>query len=192
MPRTRRQAQEPPPHTIHAMSTGERPRERLLQFGAGALNAVELLAILLRTGYHGVNVIQLSQELLTNCGRLGGLARTPVEVLAEQKGMGPAKAAELAAAFELGRRAVNANPAEQPQIKSPAEAAQLLCEMGMLEKDASQSRVPVDIGRNSRRASASPFRQFGKPLSAQAYRIARAFARKSDFAISLEPGLPDA
>ena len=60
MPRTPRAAREHPAHTIHAMQHGERPRERLQQFGAGVLSDVELLAILLRTGYQGVNVLQLS------------------------------------------------------------------------------------------------------------------------------------
>ncbi len=150
MPRERRQVQEPPPHTIHAMSTGERPRERLLQFGASALSDVELLAILLRTGYQGVNVIQLAQELLSNCGRLGGLARTPVEVLAEQKGLGPAKAAELAAAFELGRRAMNANRAEEPQVKAPEDAVRLLGDMATLEKE--EMRVLLLTQKNRVRA----------------------------------------
>ncbi|MGB8647759.1 MAG: DNA repair protein RadC [Anaerolineae bacterium] len=117
------------------MNSGERPRERLEQLGAGALSDVELLAIILRTGYQGVNVIQLAQQLLADCGRLGGLARTPATTLSEQKGMGKAKAAELAAAFELGRRAVNANLGEQPQIKSPEDAARLLSDMGTLEKE---------------------------------------------------------
>ncbi len=136
MPRAPRDTHEPPPaHTIEAMTRNERPRERLEQLGAGALGDAELLAIILRTGYKGVNVIQLAQELLMNCGRLGGLARTPLATLAEQKGMGKVKAIELAAAFELGRRAMNANLGDQPQIKSPEDAARLLTDMGALEKE---------------------------------------------------------
>ncbi len=132
----RRRVQEPPPaHTIRAMSTGERPRERLQQLGAGVLSDVELLAIILRTGYRGVNVIDLSQELLQKHGRLGGLARTPFDILAHEKGVGATKAAQLFAAFELGRRAANATAEEQPQIKSPEEAAQLLCDLGQLERE---------------------------------------------------------
>ncbi len=157
MPAKRRQAQDPPPaHTIRAMNTGERPRERLQQLGAGVLSDVELLAITLRIGYHGVNVIQLSQELLEKYGRLGGLARTPYDVLAHEKGVGPVKAAELLAAFELGRRAVNANPADQPQIKSPAEAAQLLCEMAALEQE--EMRVLLLTQKNRVRAIRTVYR----------------------------------
>lgn len=136
MPLHRRNLREPPPaHTIHAMAFNERPRESLQQLGAGVLSDVELLAILLRTGYRGANVIQLAQELLEKCGRLGGLARTPFEELKKVKGVGSAKATELFAAFELGRRAMNANPADQPQIKSPEDAARLLGDMACLEKE---------------------------------------------------------
>lgn len=136
MPAHRRNLREPPPaHTILAMATNERPRERLQQLGAGVLSDVELLAILLRTGYQGVNVVQLAQEVLENCGRLGGLARTPFEDLKKVKGVGAAKATELFAAFELGRRAVNSTAAEQHQIKSPEDAAQLLNGMACLERE---------------------------------------------------------
>lgn len=136
MPAHRRNLREPPPaHTIHAMASNERPRERLQQLGAGVLNDVELLAILLRTGYRGSNVIQLAQELLEKCGRLGGLARTPFEELRAVKGIGSAKATELFAAFELGRRAMNAAAADQPQIKSPEDAAKLLGDMACLEQE---------------------------------------------------------
>jgi DNA repair protein RadC len=132
----RRNLREPPPaHTIHAMASNERPRERLQQLGAGVLSDVELLAIVLRTGYRGVNVIHLAQELLEKCGRLGGVARTPFDELKAVKGVGSAKATELFAAFELGRRAMNAGAADQPQIKSPCDAAQLLGDMALLEKE---------------------------------------------------------
>ncbi len=139
MPRQRRALREPPAHTILAMSSNERPRERLQQLGAGVLSDIELLAIILRTGHRGKNVIQLSEELLEKCGRLGGLARTPYDELSRVKGIGPAKATELFAVFELGRRAVNASGEERPQIKSPADAVNLLSGMGTLEQE--QMRV---------------------------------------------------
>ena len=127
---------EPPPaHTIRAMTAQERPRERLQQLGASVLSDAELLAIVLRIGYRGTNVIELAEVLLEKCGRLGGLARTPFSDLAAIKGIGPAKATELFAVFELGRRAMNAAPAERPQIKSPADAAQLLADMSALEQE---------------------------------------------------------
>jgi DNA repair protein RadC len=132
----RRNLREPPPaHTILAMASSERPRERLQQLGAGVLSDVELLAILLRTGYRGVNVIQLAQEVLEQCGRLGGLARTPFDQLQKVNGVGPAKATELFAAFELGRRAMNARPDDQAQVKSPEDAVRQLGDMACLEKE---------------------------------------------------------
>lgn len=135
MSRTRRVVKEPPPHTIHAMRAGERPRERLEQLGAGVLSDAELIAILLRTGYKGVNVIELAAELLEQCGRLPGLARMPFRELADKKGIGRAKAAQLHACFELGRRVAQALPEERPQIKAPADAVQLLSDMSRLEQE---------------------------------------------------------
>jgi DNA repair protein RadC len=135
MPRTRRIKDPPPPHTIHAMQATERPRERLADLGAGVLSDTELLAILLRTGYKGVNVVELSNDLLEKCGRLPGLARVPFKELAKIKGVGPAKAAELHACFELGRRVAHATPEERPQIKAPADAVKLLSDMSHLEQE---------------------------------------------------------
>lgn len=135
MPRTRRHAREAPAHTIHGMHVQERPRERLASLGATVLSDAELLAILLRTGYKGVNVIELSADLLEQCGRLPGLARMPLSELAQIKGIGAAKAAELQACFELGRRVAAAAPEEKPQIKSPHDAALLLSDMARLEQE---------------------------------------------------------
>ncbi|MCG3141806.1 MAG: hypothetical protein HDKAJFGB_03133 [Anaerolineae bacterium] len=135
MSHPRRETREIPAHTIAAMHSAERPRERLAHFGAGVLNDAELLAILLRTGYRGVNVLELSAALLEECGRLPGLARMPLKELSRLKGIGPAKAAELHACFELGRRAADAAPIEKPQIKSPEDAARLLSDMERLEQE---------------------------------------------------------
>lgn len=132
---SQRTSREAPAHTIHAMHENERPRERLAQLGAGVLSDAELLAILLRTGYKGVNVIELSAELLEQSGRLNGLARMPYAELASIKGIGNAKAAELHACFELGRRVAHAAPEDRVQIKSPGDAAQLLSDMARLEQE---------------------------------------------------------
>ncbi|GIL15081.1 MAG: UPF0758 protein [Chloroflexota bacterium] len=117
------------------MHANERPRERLAHLGASVLSDAELLAILLRTGYRGVNVIDLAADALEQCGRLGGLARMPFRELSKLKGIGPAKAAELHACFELGRRVTQLEPEEKPQIKSPADAARLLSDMTRLEQE---------------------------------------------------------
>ncbi len=122
--------------TIKDLPEGERPRERLEHYGAGALSAAELLAIILRVGNRDENVIRLAQRLLTTYGGLVGLAQAPFSELIEIKGLGPAKATQLKAAFELGRRLLVAAPHERPTVKSPADAANLLMmEMGLLEQE---------------------------------------------------------
>jgi DNA repair protein RadC len=122
--------------TIKELPSDERPRERLTNYGPGALSNAELLAIILRVGSRDENVIRMAQRLLTHFDGLPGLAQAPMEDLIEQKGIGPAKAVELKAAFELGRRWQNASPQERLQVKSPQDAANLLMlEMGILEQE---------------------------------------------------------
>jgi len=122
--------------TIKELPEGERPRERLEHYGPTALSVAELLAIILRTGTRDENVIRLAQRLITVYGGLAGLARAPFSELVAIKGVGPAKATQLKAAFELGRRLLVAAPHERPMVKSPADAANLLMmEMGILEQE---------------------------------------------------------
>jgi DNA repair protein RadC len=122
--------------TIKDLPTDERPRERLLSYGVGALSTGELLAIILRTGVRDENVIRLSQRLLASFGGLSGLARANVSELANTKGLGAAKVAQIKASLELGRRMMLQTPCELPQIRSPADAANLvLSEMGLLEQE---------------------------------------------------------
>jgi DNA repair protein RadC len=118
------------------MPESERPRERLRYYGANALSTSELLAILLRTGVHGENVIHLAMRLLSDHRGLSGLAKASFEELEQLKGVGPAKVTQLKAAFELGRRLLVEAPDERPQIRSPADAANLLLlEMGLLDQE---------------------------------------------------------
>lgn len=84
-----------------------RPREKLLARGPAALGDAELLALLLRTGMAGKNVLALAQELLDTFGGIAGLLNTGAEDLKRIKGLGgPAKRAELVAVLELARRAL--------------------------------------------------------------------------------------
>jgi DNA repair protein RadC len=78
--------------TIKELPEGERPRERLEHYGAGALSSAELLAIILRVGTKDENVIRLAQRLLTTYGGLAGLAQAPFSELVAIKGLGQAKA----------------------------------------------------------------------------------------------------
>ncbi len=90
---------------IHDIPEQDRPRERLLRLGAAALSDAELLGIFINTGVPGENAVQIGQRLLRDFNGLLHLSRRETKELSKQHGLGPAKAAVLAAAFELGRRA---------------------------------------------------------------------------------------
>jgi len=104
---------------IKDMQEDERPRERLLLRGAGALSVPELIAIILRVGVTGKSAVSLGEELLKKAGGLDGLCRLSIEDITSVKGLGKAKACQLKAAFELGARLaterVKAFPVETPQ-----------------------------------------------------------------------------
>lgn len=125
-----------PTYRITDLSAGERPRERLAHLGPQALSTSELLAILLRVGVRGENAVQVGQRLLSAFGGLSGLQRLPFEELCNQHGIGEAKAAQIKAAIELGRRLTLESPEECPTINSPADAAALVSyEMSGLEQE---------------------------------------------------------
>lgn len=84
----------------------ERPRERLLAQGAGALSDAQLLAILLRVGRKRSSAVEVGMEVLHRLGGVAGLARCGIEELCAVPGVGEAKAAQLKAAVELGKRAL--------------------------------------------------------------------------------------
>jgi DNA repair protein RadC len=122
--------------TIKELPSGERPRERLLHFGEGALSNTELLAIILRTGARDENVVRFAQRILTRFGGLPGLARANTTELTNEKGLGPAKVAQLKAALELGRRLLAVSHDERVQVRSPADAANMvMSEMSLLEQE---------------------------------------------------------
>jgi DNA repair protein RadC len=123
-------------YRIADLASSDRPRERLAEIGAEALSDAELLAILLRSGIEGLNVIQMAQKILVDHGGLVGLHRAPYEELTRVHGVGPAKAAQLKAAIELGRRLSIADVGERPTIQCPEDAAALVgYEMGALEQE---------------------------------------------------------
>ena len=127
-------------YTIKEMPEDLRPRERLEYVGAGALSIAELLAIVLRTGGRGENVIRQSERILTEFNGLTGLNRASFEELTKSHGVGKAKVTQIKAAIELGRRLLLAAPQERDKIQSPTDVANLLMlEMGMLERE--QARV---------------------------------------------------
>ena len=125
-----------PAYRISDLNESDRPRERLAMLGPQALTNAELIAILLRVGVPGENAVEVGQRLLKKFGGLTGLHRAPVKDLIDQHGIGEAKAAQIKAAIELGRRLSLEAPEERPSINSPSDAAAILqYEMSALEQE---------------------------------------------------------
>ncbi len=122
-------------HLHTAFDKSDLPRERLKRCGADALTTAELIAIVLRTGTRGENVVRLAQRLLSERGGLLELARAPLNELTRTKGIGQTKALELLAVFELGHRITRESLGERVMIKTPQDAAVLLRSMGWLEQE---------------------------------------------------------
>lgn len=121
---------------VKEMPEGERPRERLLMRGPGSLSTAELLAVLLNTGSPGEPVTTLADRMLHEFGGLRGLMRASVDELEDVKGLGPAKAAKLAAALELANRVVALGPDERPKISTPEDIVRIVGpEMGSLDQE---------------------------------------------------------
>lgn len=110
----------------------ERPRERMIKEGAEALSNQELLAILLRTGTRNQSVFQLASRILKEIGSIRRLYDISVEELMRIKGVGKAKAVQIKAGVELGRR-VARKEKELATIRSPRDAAAYLMERLQLE-----------------------------------------------------------
>jgi DNA repair protein RadC len=121
--------------TIRDLPQGERPRERLQKYGASHLSNTELIAILLRTGLKGENALALAARLLARFSGLAGVGRATFAELCAQRGLSEAKACQLLAALELGRRFVSLAPQERAVIHSPQDVANLLAEMAVLDQE---------------------------------------------------------
>jgi DNA repair protein RadC len=121
---------------IRDLPSDERPRERVMAVGERAASTGELLAITLRTGTGGESAIRVAERLLSRFRDLAGLAQATLEELQEVNGVGPAKAVQIKAALELGRRLTAVNPQEKPRITTPGDAANLLMsEMALLDQE---------------------------------------------------------
>lgn len=108
---------------IRDIPKGERPRERFLQSGPQSLSVQELLAILLRTGSKDESVLQLSNRLLTYFDDLRLLKDASLDEMIAIKGIGKAKAIQVLAAIEIGRRISNSSYDERYAIRSPEDGA---------------------------------------------------------------------
>ena len=111
----------------------ERPRERLVARGPDALTHAELIAILLRTGLKGTNVVLVGQGLLQKFGSLNALALATVDELRKVPGIGRDKAATLVAAFALARRMEQERREESPVLDNPATVVSFMRETTRLK-----------------------------------------------------------
>ena len=121
---------------IRDMPAEERPRERLKHYGARSLSNTELIAILLRTGTTRGNVLRLSEQVLVEHNGLGGVAKASYAELCEMHGISDAKACQVLAALELGRRLSALAPEDRAVIRSPVDVFNLLSvEMGLFVQE---------------------------------------------------------
>ena len=121
---------------IREMPKEDRPREKLAARGANALSDAELIAIFLGSGIEGRNAIEVAGDLIREFGSLGSLSRCTAKELVKIKGIGPAKAAHLAAAFDLGQRLAR-EIFMRRKIETPEQVYELLGqEMRALHKEA--------------------------------------------------------
>ena len=90
--------------TVRDLPKTERPRERLIKLGPEALSAHELLALIIARGIPGKSVMNIAQELLSKFGNIKGISEATIDQLCQIRGIGPAKAAQIQACFEIGER----------------------------------------------------------------------------------------
>jgi DNA repair protein RadC len=121
---------------IREMPPSERPRERLAKHGASSLKTAELLGILFRTGTKHLNAVELAEAILSKFGSIAALARATTDELRDCDGIGFAKAVEIQAAFELGKRLASEKYLERPVIKSARDVFNLMGpEMQSLDRE---------------------------------------------------------
>ena len=121
---------------IRELAPGERPRERLARRGPSGLTGAELIGLLWGSGTAGASAVDLATEALATFEGLTGLARASDLELTRIPGIGPARATQLLAAFELGRRLLADWPAARWAVRSPRDVAdRLVLQMGRLERE---------------------------------------------------------
>jgi DNA repair protein RadC len=114
------------PTVVRELPAEDRPRERLARLGPDALRDAELLAVLFRTGTRRMGAIALAELVISHFGDLRGLARASIEELQQVKGLGAAKAVEIKAALELGKRLAKHTASGRTKIRSAEDVAKLL------------------------------------------------------------------
>jgi DNA repair protein RadC len=122
--------------TLRETPNEERPRERMLKLGADALSNAELLAILLRTGTFSESAVMLGQRLLQEAKGLRQLVDMSLDEMLQIKGIGPAKAMQIKAGIELGKRLAKTGNEKRITVRSPEDAANYMMEeMRYLQKE---------------------------------------------------------
>lgn len=112
-----------PPNLLRAMADNERPQERLARLGPTALSDTELLAMLLRSGTQGHDVVTLATRLIQAAGSLHGLTRWVEADFRRMRGIGPVKALQLVTVMEIARRILFQGMGEAPQMDTTAAVA---------------------------------------------------------------------
>jgi DNA repair protein RadC len=116
----------PVPNRLREMIPGERPQERLQRLGPAALGDTELLAMLLRSGTRGHDVLSLATRLLAAAGSLGNLIAWRETDYRKLKGIGRVKALQLITVMEIARRVIGRQAGEAPVLDDPRVAAAYL------------------------------------------------------------------
>jgi DNA repair protein RadC len=139
---------ESAPGALTAPALCDRPRERLASHGPAALSAAELIGVLWGSGTRGQSSVDAAADALRRHEGLMGLARATDVELREVQGVGPVRAAQLAAAFEIGRRVITDWPQGQWIVRSPRDVGErLVPQMGYLERE--ELRVVLLNARNA-------------------------------------------
>lgn len=168
MPSTRAAADRP---SVRELPLAERPRQRLVARGAAGLSSSELIGLLWSSGARGSSVSAMAEDALIRCDGISGLAAASPRELERVPGVGPARAAQLTAAFELGRRAAADWPSGRWTIRSPRDlASRLLADLGHLQRE--ELRVVLLDTRNGVLAMPTVYRG---NVSAALVRIAELF-----------------
>lgn len=133
--------------TVHDIPLDDRPRERLQKYGAETLLNSELLAIILRTGTQRENVMELAARLLRQYGGWPGLMSADFHEISNEYGLGPAKASQLKAALEIGKR-LSMLPTETRQQITSADDAARLVRMELMYLDHEEMHIILLDTRN--------------------------------------------
>ncbi|NLJ84486.1 MAG: DNA repair protein RadC [Halanaerobiaceae bacterium] len=112
--------------TIKEMPVDERPREKLIKYGAESLTDAELLALIIRIGNNKRTAVELSQDIINKFGGLKALNYLSINELIEVKGIGNTKAAQIKAVVELGKRLASLEREEKDIVRTPEDVVQLL------------------------------------------------------------------